>query len=354
MDPTDDPDSEDGNPAAAVDDLVPDSIQDAVDPVEDLELAAIGADARALDANRTVRERMRLSRSTVRRLGLLVAAYLAGVAVVTVAVDGAGRFEMALVPLVVVLAFLFELVDSAAGMGYGTALAPLLLVLGYSPLEVTPALLVSETVTGAVAGGVHDELDNVTFVFDPPNDETKLAVFIAVVGAGGAVASIVLAYFALTVSDAFIEAYVSLLVIAMGAVGLVHARFQATMVYRPRRLVAFALLAGINKGIGGGGFGPVITLGQILSGVYEKSATAIASLSEGAVSLIGVGTFFVLASRGVAVDLTLLPSVVTGGFLAAIGSPYLVRVVPNRVWRYLIPLYAFAIGLLGLGAGLGA
>jgi hypothetical protein len=38
--------------------------------------------------------------------------------------------------------------------------------------------------------------------------------------------------------------------------------------------------------------------------------------------------------------------------LAAIGGPYLVRVMPNQVWRYVIPLYAFTIGLLGLTIGL--
>lgn len=36
----------------------------------------------------------------------------------------------------------------------------------------------------------------------------------------------------------------------------------------------------------------------------------------------------------------------TGGFLAAIAAPYLVRVLPNRVWHYVMPLYAFAVGLL--------
>ncbi|WP_227378082.1 hypothetical protein [Haladaptatus halobius] len=59
-----------------------------------------------------------------------------------------------------------------------------------------------------------------------------------------------------------------------------------------------------------------------------------------------------LSTQGVGIDLILLPSIFTGGFLAAIGAPYLVRVMPNQVWRYVIPLYAFTIGLLGLTIGL--
>lgn len=138
----------------------------------------------------------------------------------------------------------------------------------------------------------------------------------------------------------------------MGAIGLLRAKLRTRITYRPHRLVTFALLAGVNKGIGGGGYGPVVTLGQIFSGVYEKSAVAITTLAEGVVSLIGVFAFFLLFHYGVPVDLQLLPSIFAGGFLAAIVAPYLVRVIPNAVWRYLIPIYAFGIGLVRLLFGL--
>jgi uncharacterized protein len=111
--------------------------------------------------------------------------------------------------------------------------------------------------------------------------------------------------------------------------------------YRPKRMVAFAAWAAFNKGIGGGGYGPVLTLGQLYSGVYEKSAAAITSLAEGATSVAGIITFFALEAAGVKVDLGLLPSV-----LAAILSPYLVRVMPNRMLGYFIPAYALVLGLI--------
>ena len=110
-------------------------------------------------------------------------------------------------------------------------------------------------------------------------------------------------------------------------------------------MMGFAALAGFNKGVGGGGYGPVITMGQILSGVYEKSATAIVSFSESIVSIMGIITFFFISMAGVPVDLFLLPSIFTGGFIAALIAPYIVRVVPNKIWKYLIPIYAIAIGL---------
>ncbi|MEM4781715.1 MAG: hypothetical protein QXG03_09180, partial [Halalkalicoccus sp.] len=116
----------------------------------------IGREASLLDRERTVRDRARLSRSTLGRLGVVALVYVCGLALVygvVVRLSGPGAFV--LVPLVVFLAVLFEAFDSAAGMGFGTALAPTLFVLGYDPLQIVPILLVSEMATGLVAGGVH-------------------------------------------------------------------------------------------------------------------------------------------------------------------------------------------------------
>jgi uncharacterized protein len=311
----------------------------------------IGAVAEALDREQTAADRVRLPRATLRRLALLGVLYVALLAGMATAFDGGVR-SLPLVPLVVLLAFAFETTDSAAGMGFGTGLAPLLFILGYDPLQIVPVLLLSETLTGLVAGFVHHDVDNVTFSARPLNDETRLLLLLVGIGSAAVLGSVGLAYVALELSDAVVQVYVSVLVVVMGAIGLVRAKLRTRIEYRPRRLAAFALLAGINKGIGGGGYGPVVTLGQILSGVYEKSAVAITTLSEGLVSIVGVFAFFLAFAYGVPVDLRLLPSIFAGGFLAAIVGPYLVRVVPNAVWRYLIPVYAFGIGLVGVAFGI--
>ncbi|QFU81787.1 sulfite exporter TauE/SafE family protein [Natronorubrum aibiense] len=307
----------------------------------------IGIEAEALDRKQTALERMRLPRPVLRRFALLGVLYVVLVGGLALTFDSGPR-RLSLVPVVVVLAFAFQTADSAAGMGFGTGLAPLLFVLGYEPLQIVPVLLLSQTLMGLVAGAVHHDIDNVTFSLRPLNDETKLLFLLVGIGSVAVLGSVVLTYFTLELSDVIIESYVSFLVLTMGVVGLLRARLRTRIEYRPRRLAAFALLAGVNKGIGGGGYGPVVTLGQILSGVYEKSAVAITTLAEGIVSITGIATFFILFSYGVPVDLQLLPSIFAGGFLAAIVGPYAVRVVPNSVWRYLIPIYAFGIGLIGL------
>jgi uncharacterized protein len=314
---------------------------------------AFGSAARTLDDDLSVVERMRVPRTSVRRIVLVGGLYAFAFVCVFGFAEPVVGVSVALVPLVAAFAFAFEMTDSAAGMGFGTALAPALFALGFDPIEVVPVLLFSELFTGLTAGLVHHELDNVTFSVRPLNDETRLLGLLALTGSVAGSFAIVLVYLALSPPETAIKVYVALLVVAMGGIGLLRAGFDTTVDPHPRRLVGFALLAGINKGIGGGGYGPVVTLGQVLSGVYEKSAVAITSLAEGIVSLVGALTFLVIATQGVGVDLRLLPSVLLGGVFAAIVSPYVVRVVPNAVWRYLIPVYALGIGIAALVFGVG-
>lgn len=256
-------------------------------------------------------------------------------------------FELIL--LIIILAFLFETMDSAAGMGFGTCLAPLLLLFGYTPLQIVPTLLISESLTGLIDAFFDHEFKNVHFSFFPLNDTTKYTLWIALFGCIAIIASVFLGYYALNFSDVIIKIYVAILVLFMGILGLIRIRIRNKSIdrpiSRPKALLGFAALAGFNKGIGGGGYGPIVTMGQIYSGVYEKSATAIVSFSEALVSITGILTFFLISLVGVDVDLVLLPSIFTGGFIAAILSPYLVRVLPNRIWRIIIPFYAIGIGI---------
>ncbi|KYK21114.1 hypothetical protein AYK25_03815 [Thermoplasmatales archaeon SM1-50] len=253
-----------------------------------------------------------------------------------------------LFPLIIVLAFLFETMDSSAGMGFGTGLTPLLFLLGYDPLQVVPILLLSEAITGFTSSYFHHEFENVSFSLKKPyNQETKITGMIAVTGCFAIVLSVVLTYAALDLPKSFIKTYVGILVLIMGFIGMVRLKSKTSR-YRPRLLTGFAALAGFNKGIGAGGYGPVVMMGQLFSGIYEKTATAIVSLAEGIVSVVGFASFVFITSYGVTVDYLLLPSIFTGGFIAAIISPYMVRVLPNKMWRIVIPIYAILMGILTL------
>ncbi len=257
---------------------------------------------------------------------------------------------MDLILYIILLAFLFESMDSMAGMGFGTALSPLLFLFNYTPLQVVPAILISEAITGFIDTFFDHEFKNVRYSFHPLNDATKISLMIAFFGCLAIFTSVLLGYFVIKFPDLLIKIYVAILVIFMGISGFIRIKLSKTEQSKKRlkMLIGFSALAGFNKGIGGGGYGPVITMGQLFSGVYEKSATAIVSFAESIVSIVGIITFFLISFAGIEVDLVLLPSLFTGGFFAALIAPYLVRVLPNKIWKYFIPIYAIGIGLFSL------
>lgn len=253
-----------------------------------------------------------------------------------------------LIPLVIILSFIFETMDSCAGMGFGTGLTPLLFLLGYEPLQVVPILLISEAITGFTSSFFHQEFENVKFKIKKPlSSETKVMLNIALIGCLAISLSVFLTYYSIKLEKTIIQTYVAILVVVMGIIAIIKFKIHSTS-YKPKLLTFFSALAGFNKGIGAGGYGPVVMLGQIFSGIYEKTATAIVSLSEGFVSIVGVAAFVfipIIQNSTIEIDFLLLPSVFTGGFIAALISPYMVRIIPNKFWKFLIPIYAISIGV---------
>ncbi|WP_435079271.1 sulfite exporter TauE/SafE family protein [Halococcus sp. AFM35] len=311
--------------------------------------SAIGALACEIDAREFI-DRARVSRRTVGRVGVAMAIYaiiLAGIVFFVVprysgtAVNTSATF----LPTIVIAAFLFETFDSASGMGFGATLGALLFVLGYPAAAVVPTLLFSEAATGLVGGLFHNEFENVEFGYgdESATKATRVLGLVVAIGVGATIVSVVLAYLAIEVSGPLVQAYIGIIIVFIAGLTLFQNVADFSGTYSQRQLIGFAALAGLNKGITGSGFGPVITLGQILSGIYEKSATAITSMSEGIVSLAGIITFLTITVAGVGLDLTLLPSVFAGGFLAAIFAPYTVRVMPNRILQYIVPGYALIL-----------
>jgi hypothetical protein len=80
-------------------------------------------------------------------------------------ISGGCDMELALwlILMIIVGAFIYEYVDSTLGMGYGTTLTPVLLLVGFSPMQVVPAILLSELISGILAGIFHHFEGNVDF-----------------------------------------------------------------------------------------------------------------------------------------------------------------------------------------------
>jgi uncharacterized membrane protein YfcA len=249
--------------------------------------------------------------------------------------------EWSIVWSVVLLAAFFEFMDASAGMGFGTALTPLLLMIGFDPKQIVPVVMIQQGAAGLVGAFLHREFENVEWKLKPMSETIKLALIIVVSGVIFNVLAIVGIYKIFEVDKVWIKAYVAILLLMMGVTSLFQSRKERP--YRPRKMVFWASLAGFNKGVGGGGYGPVVTIGGLMAGVPVKSMMAVTAISEGSVSTCSVVTWLLMLGSGVTIDYILLPSFMLATMFSAVAAPYMTRVFPEKIWKVVVPAYCLCL-----------
>lgn len=104
------------------------------------------------------------------------------------------------------------------------------------------------------------------------------------------------------------------------------------------------LVASFNKGMSGGGYGPVVTGGQVLSGVEGKSAVGITSLAEGLTCLVGVIAELLVSKNPV--DWKLAPFIIAGAVLSVPLSAKSGKLIKVKKLKLKIDLRTIEVGKL--------
>jgi len=260
---------------------------------------------------------------------------------------------------IALIAFVAEYVDSTLGMGYGTTLTPVLLLMGYQPMQVVPAVLLSELLTGLLAGWAHHSVGNADFRPRSHNGQSllqnvkalgcagavrralpfhlKIALLIAACSAIGTLGAV---FLAVSISGYYLKLYIGVMVLLIG-VSILCKRTR-NLPFSRRRVIGLGLLASFNKGMSGGGYGPVVTGGQILSGVDGKSAVAITSLAEGLTCVVGFLAYLCIRSVQ---DWTLFPFLCLGALCSVPLSARTVRFLKARHLKAAIGILTTALGV---------
>jgi uncharacterized membrane protein YfcA len=205
------------------------------------------------------------------------------------------------------LAFSCEFVDSSLGMGYGTTLTPILLLAGYGLKTIVPVVLLSEFLTGLTAGGFHHALGNVDFKLR--SRDSKIVAVLAGAGIFGALGAV---GFLTRVPRFWARLYFAVMITAMGLVILM--RRNGKYRFSWGKVLGLGLLSSFNKGMSGGGYGPLVVGGQVLSGCEAKSAVGCTSLAESLVCLVALIGF---AATGMFPSWALAVPIVLGAMLSA-------------------------------------
>ena len=104
-------------------------------------------------------------------------------------------------------------------------------------------------------------------------------------------------------------------------------------------------VAAFNKGLSGGGYGPLVTSGQVVSGIDAKKAVAITSLAEALTCLVGLAAYALL---GKSINWELALPLATGAMLSVPVATLTVRRVSEQTMRVGVGVATCALGLLAV------
>ena len=273
------------------------------------------------------------------------------------------ELTIAFITGLIILAFICEYMDSTLGMGYGTTLTPVLLIMGYEPLQIVPAVLISELISGLLAGMFHHKEGNVNFkpkIIRLPAivEELKTLGYIKTLRRGlplhlkvalllatcSIIGTVLAVFIAINIPGLWVKLYIGILVLSMGITIIIC--FNKKFKFSWKKIIGIGLLASFNKGISGGGYGPVVTSGQILSGVEGKSAVGITSLAEGLTCGVGIAMYCLISKTPL--DLRLAPFIIMGAVLSVPFSVKSVKKMTEKRLKLAIAVLTIILGIFTL------
>lgn len=239
---------------------------------------------------------------------------------------------------VLVLSFVMEAVDSSVGMMYGTILSPLLIGFGFDPKDIVPALVLSQAVGGIVASFQHHKFKNADFSWK--SKDLKVAAIIFFLGVLAVIGGV---FLGVKINKFALSLYIAILMTVMGIIVLFGFRFK----FKWNRILLIGIVSSFNKALSGGGFGPIVTSGQVITGRSSKRSVGATTMSEVEICLASFIAWALIKNR--LPDMALLVSLCAGAAFGGVLGPYLLSKIPQNKWFVRsLGIFAIACGVFAL------
>ncbi|MGB2799003.1 MAG: sulfite exporter TauE/SafE family protein [Dehalococcoidia bacterium] len=254
------------------------------------------------------------------------------------------------------VALLCQYMGVSMGVGYGTVLSPLLLIIGFSPLQVVPAVLLSQLLGGVIGGLAHHRAGNIQLDFRrddrlikeklrglgylPRSLDSKIILVLATCGVVGVLIGV---FTALNIPQTAVEIYIGTMVLVIG-LAIVFGRVRRSGVSW-RGLVALGTVGAFNKGVSGAGYVPLVTGGQMIISREARSAVGSTTVAVAIVCAVG---FLAYLMGGGEVYWSLAVATCVGSIIAAPFAALTVRRVNAEKLRVVIGVAIIALGALTL------
>ncbi|TXT67751.1 MAG: putative membrane transporter protein [Promethearchaeota archaeon] len=246
--------------------------------------------------------------------------------------------DILLLFLIILLGFLGALSDSALGMGYGL-LSPILLSIGLDPLIIVPVLLISQMTTGFTGTIFHSFYKNVDLSSKHTQD-IKASVLFVLMGLSGMTLAVLLT---INLSKEYVMLYIGIMVCVGGILMLPEINFPFSWT----RLYVLSIIASFNKAISGGGYGPIMTVGQMTSGRESRESVAVTDLSEACLSGYGFILYLILNtfSENLLLTFELALIMILSGIVATPIGALFTKKLRKKVTKKIIGALSITIGI---------
>ena len=248
--------------------------------------------------------------------------------------------------ILVVFAFIAELIDGGLGMGYGVSLTSFLLSIGFATAVASASVHISEIFTTFVSGISHFKLGN----FDK-----KIFKYLII---GGLPGGILGAYFAVKLQDfTFIKPIISGILLFFGAVIIVKflRKRQSEDKYllpRIRKLMPLGFFAAFIDAIGGGGWGPITTPALVATNAHPRKTIGSVNFAEFFITLAISITFLLTLSD---INFGVMLPLIIGGIASAPIAALLTKKLNHRVLGIIVGILIMLLSirtiLISMGIG---
>lgn len=234
--------------------------------------------------------------------------------------------------LFLLVGFGAQIVDGALGMAYGVVSSTVLLAFGVPPAAASASVHAAEVFTTATSAASHVAHRNVNW---------KMFVPLAIAGViGGGLGAFVLTSIDGDTIKPFIIAYLGI----MGLIILWRAwKGPSKTPTSPKLIAPLGLVGGFCDAAGGGGWGPTVNSALVGTGTEPRYSIGTVSTAEFFVT-IAISATFVWAllsgqwqnTGGLMQHAAAVAGLVVGGVLAAPLAGWVVKLVPVRIFTWLV------------------
>ena len=258
--------------------------------------------------------------------------------------------------VIVIIAIVCQYLSVSFGVGYGTPLTPLLLIMGFLPLQIVPAVLVSQLAGGIVGGLAHYRAGNIHLDFRrdeklikerlrglgylPRSTDAKVVFILVVCGVIGVLVGV---FTAVNIPQLALEIYIGALVLSIGLMVLFWRSRNSALSWRS--IVAIGVLGAFNKGVTGGGYVPLVTGGQIISGREARSSVGSTTVSIAILCAVGFLAYLLIEGN---IYWRLAIAATVGSIIAAPFAALTARKAKTEKLRLVIGLAMIILGALTL------